>query len=171
MTWQPEPTPCTKGSDCAPNDDCFVDATGIATACAPYCFISGANPCTAPARCAPTGISSTIGYCVADPIKACDVLAQTGCSVAGAACYPASNGATNCLTSGTGAEGVACVASTDCLGGMVCTDYLKCQYVCDPAGSPSGCARSTDSCVAVSGVAYGTCAQCPSARLCGASPD
>ncbi len=162
-------TPCEADAECEPGLGCWIAATGISYQCTPYCDPAGSGVCTADQTCDDPGDGN--GLCVDPPAQACDLWDSASCTTAGEACYPASNGATNCLPAGTLPVGDdTCEAIADCVPGSVCMSngwWGTCTAICDPVGTPNHCPNVTDTCSALGDLPFGECVECDSAKVCG----
>ena len=174
-------TACKSDPDCKPTNGCNPDETGIVTKCTPYCAHAPTSPdggvavSTCPSGESCQNIDGTNGYCAKPPALSCDLLDQSSCTGTNQGCYPAVNGATNCLPAGKLPVGdTNCSVDTDCVPGAICslTDYysstVACVAMCNPTGTPSGCPNVTDTCAPAPGQSgFALCWPCDSASVCG----
>ncbi len=138
-----EGSACEEPGQCAPGLACFRRPSG--GVCAPVCCF-GDESCGDGRTCRGPGVlidgsESAFGQCRA-PI-ACDPLEAESCEPGMACRIVSPEGDTDCVRLGEAAVGEACVAQSDCQGGLFCGGLFErvCVRICSLAedgGCPDG---------------------------------
>lgn len=144
-------------------------ATGVADTCAEglicdsgtcrkYCCDGNIGDCPVGQFC--LGGPGTVSLCRAG--SGCNVFDGSGCTTAGQSCYLAGPDR-DCFSTGTSAEGEACMFLNSCVPGHGCIGPAEgetfCRKLCDPSMAAADCPTSgTYMCVMLTGVSgVGAC--------------
>lgn len=138
--------PCVTVSDCRGGLGCFRAASGaVQGVCDVPCCPGDTGTCSGVSLCGGErtlvdGTATSFGRCV-NP-QTCSLLDSASCH-AGEGCYVLSaDGATECRTAGTIAEGQTCDTASSCAPGLLCVglDQRVCVRVCAIADGDADCA-------------------------------
>ena len=138
--------PCDPlGADCREGYFC----TPISRVCRRFCCPEDPTGCPTGQQCI-TRLEGT-GVSICTPSARCSPVEQTGCSIAGLACYfYRDDGTTVCAQEGMGTIGSACMSVNGCRSGLACVNArVGCRRLCDPLNATHGCTPTEGVCTPV----------------------